>query len=39
MTTYKQGDIILIEFLFSDGSGSKKRPAMILSNKKYHEKH
>ncbi|QQK78971.1 type II toxin-antitoxin system PemK/MazF family toxin [Salicibibacter cibi] len=29
--TYKQGDIILIPFPFSDLTGNKKRPALILN--------
>lgn len=29
---YKQGDIILIPFPYSDLTGAKKRPAMIISN-------
>ncbi|MDA3836184.1 MAG: type II toxin-antitoxin system PemK/MazF family toxin [Nanoarchaeota archaeon] len=31
---YKQGDIILIPFPYSDLTGSKKRPAIIISNSK-----
>ena len=31
---YKQGEIILIPFPFSDLTGSKKRPAIIISNSK-----
>ncbi len=33
-TQYKQKDIILIPFPFSDLSGTKKRPAIIISNSK-----
>ncbi|MDA3836607.1 MAG: type II toxin-antitoxin system PemK/MazF family toxin [Nanoarchaeota archaeon] len=29
---YKQGDIILMPFPYSDLTGSKKRPAIIISN-------
>ncbi|HEU5139454.1 MAG TPA: type II toxin-antitoxin system PemK/MazF family toxin [Bacillales bacterium] len=29
--TYKQGDVILIPFPFSDLTGSKKRPALIIN--------
>jgi mRNA interferase MazF len=29
---YKQGDIIVVKFPFTDGSEFKKRPAMIISN-------
>ena len=35
MTTYKQGDITLVDFEFSDGTGSKKRPALIISSEDY----
>lgn len=31
---YKQGDIILIPFPYSDLTGLKKRPAIIISNSK-----
>lgn len=37
MTKYKQGDIILVNFGFSEGIGLKKRPALIISNDKYHK--
>jgi mRNA interferase MazF len=36
MTNYKQKEIILVDFVFSESSGSKKRPALIISNNKYH---
>lgn len=29
---YKQGDIILVPFPFTDQTGSKKRPAIVVSN-------
>ena len=29
---FKQGDIVLVEFPFSDGRGSKIRPALVISN-------
>jgi mRNA interferase MazF len=32
MATYLQGDIVLIKFPFSDLTGSKLRPAVIVSN-------
>ncbi len=38
MTNYKQADIILVDFGFSEKMGSKKRPALILSNNQYNEK-
>lgn len=31
---YKQGDIILVQFPFTDLSGSKLRPALVISNDK-----
>jgi len=33
-TKYKQGDIVLIPFPYSDLTSSKQRPAIIVSNKK-----
>lgn len=37
MINYKSGDIILVEFGFSDETGSKKRPALIISTGHYHK--
>ncbi|MBN1926677.1 MAG: type II toxin-antitoxin system PemK/MazF family toxin [Prolixibacteraceae bacterium] len=31
---YKKGDIVIIRFPFSDLSGTKRRPALIISNNK-----
>ncbi len=31
---YKQADIVIVKFPFTDGSEFKKRPAMVVSNKK-----
>jgi len=31
---YKQGDIVIIRFPFTDGSVFKKRPALVISNNK-----
>jgi mRNA interferase MazF len=31
---YKQGDIVIVKFPFTDGSQFKKRPALIISNSK-----
>ncbi len=36
MTTYKQQDVVLVNFVFSEGTGSKKRPALVLSSNDYH---
>lgn len=31
---FKQGDIIVVKFPFTDGSEFKKRPALVVSNNK-----
>ena len=36
MTSFKQKDVVLADILFADGSRSKKRPALIISNNFYH---
>ena len=36
MTNYKQGDIVLVDFGFSEGIGAKRRPALIISGNDYH---
>ncbi len=33
--TYKQGEIVLVPFPYSDLSGSKKRPVLVVSNNVY----
>ena len=35
MTTYGFGDVILVPFLFTDQSASKKRPAAVVSSQAY----
>ncbi|MFH1282195.1 MAG: type II toxin-antitoxin system PemK/MazF family toxin [bacterium] len=37
MMNYKQGDVVLLEVVFTEGIGKKKRPALILSNDYYHK--
>ncbi|MFZ2604168.1 MAG: type II toxin-antitoxin system PemK/MazF family toxin [Candidatus Omnitrophota bacterium] len=37
MTKYKRGDIVVVDFGFSEGTGSKKRPALIISSDNYHK--
>ena len=37
MTTFKRGDVVLVQFIFSEGGRSKKRPAMVLSSDEYHK--
>lgn len=36
MTKYKERDIVLVGFEFSEGAGLKKMPALIISNDGYH---
>ena len=36
MTAYKRGNMVLVSFLFSDESGLKHRPAVVLSSPAYH---
>ncbi len=37
MTTFRRGDVVLVEFVFSEGTRTKKRPAMVLSGDEYHK--
>jgi len=34
--SYKRGDVVLVDFPFVDRSGSKLRPALIVSSTTYH---
>ena len=36
MTNFKQKDVVLTDIRFADGTGDKKRPALIVSNDQYH---
>lgn len=36
MTAYDPGTVVLVNFVFSDESGVKHRPALILSTDRYH---
>lgn len=36
MTTYSRGRVIVLEVPYSDLSGSKRRPALIMSSEKFH---
>jgi len=37
MTDYKRGDVILVRFIFSDETGERQRPAVIVSSGAYHK--
>jgi mRNA interferase MazF len=37
MTTYNFGDILLVQFPFTDQSSTKKRPAVVISPNRYHQ--
>lgn len=37
MINFKPGDIVLIEVIFSEQTGSKKRPALIISTEDYNK--
>ena len=36
MIAFERGDIVLVEFVFSDESGNKRRPALVVSARAYH---
>lgn len=35
MTAYSRGDVVLVGFVFSDASGRKLRPAVVVSSRAY----
>ena len=35
MTAYERGDVVLVSFVFSDESGKKLRPALVISSAAY----
>jgi mRNA interferase MazF len=39
MTGYNRGDVILVSFVFSDDTGERRRPAVIVSLEAYHRSH
>ncbi|MBI2909757.1 MAG: type II toxin-antitoxin system PemK/MazF family toxin [Chloroflexi bacterium] len=36
MTEYRRGDVVLISFIFTDESGERRRPVVIVSSDAYH---
>lgn len=36
MTGFRRGDVVLVAFVFADESGSKLRPALVVSSASYH---
>lgn len=36
MTAYSRGDVVLVGFVFSEESGKKLRPAVVISSAAYH---
>jgi mRNA interferase MazF len=36
MIAFSRGDVVLVEFVFSDESGKKLRPALVISSAAYH---
>lgn len=36
MTEYSRGDVVLVSFVFSEETGVKRRPAVIVSSDAYH---
>ena len=37
MTGYRRGDIVLVRFIFSDETGERQRPAVVVSSEAYHQ--
>ena len=37
MTDYRNKDVVLVDVVFSDASGVKKRPALVISSEEYHK--
>ena len=37
MTEYSRGDVVLVSFIFTDETGVKQRPAVIISSDVYHQ--
>ncbi len=39
MTGFRRGDVVLVGFIFSDETGERQRPAVIVSSDTYHRGH
>jgi mRNA interferase MazF len=37
MTSYDQGDVVLVRFILTEETGAKRRPAVIISTSDYHD--
>ena len=37
MTEYNRGDVVLVSFVFSDETGERRRPAVMVSSDAYHQ--
>lgn len=37
-TGYSFGDVVLVPFPFTDQSATKRRPAVVVSTRRYHER-
>lgn len=37
MTAYSRGDVVLVSFIFSDATGERRWPAVIVSSDAYHK--
>ena len=37
MTEFNRGDVVLVSFIFSDETGERRRPAVIVSSETYHQ--
>ena len=38
MISYRRGDVVLVGFIFTDESGVKQRPAIVISSDIYHQR-
>ena len=37
MISFKHGDVVLVKFIFSERTGFKRRPALVISSNVYHQ--